>query len=77
MTVAAPASGFRNEPILELRRASARETLLEALRELDGRLPLEVPILIGGDRGGSGGFESTDPGSPATGRGHRRARRPR
>ena len=38
---------FRNEPILELRRAPARESLLEALRGLDARLPLEVPLLVG------------------------------
>ena len=56
--------GFRNEPILELRRAAARSSLAEALRELDTRLPLEVPVLIGGDRGGEGGLDSTDPGAP-------------
>ena len=55
---------FANEPILELRRAPARESLLAALRELDARLPLEVPILVGGDRGAAEGFESTDPGMP-------------
>ena len=55
---------FRNEPILELRRAPARESLLDALRELDARLPLEVPILVGGERGAASGFESTDPGNP-------------
>jgi RHH-type proline utilization regulon transcriptional repressor/proline dehydrogenase/delta 1-pyrroline-5-carboxylate dehydrogenase len=55
---------FRNEPILELRRAPARESLLQALRELDTRLPLEVPILIGGDRGEAAGLDSTDPGAP-------------
>jgi RHH-type proline utilization regulon transcriptional repressor/proline dehydrogenase/delta 1-pyrroline-5-carboxylate dehydrogenase len=56
---------FQNEPILELRRAPVRESLLEALRELDARLPLEVPALVGGDSAGSGTFESTDPGAPA------------
>ena len=55
---------FRNEPILELRRAPARESLLEALAELDARLPLEVPILVGGDRGAASGLDSTDPGAP-------------
>ena len=55
---------FRNEPILELRRAPARDSLLQALRELDTRLPLEVPILIGGDRGDAAGLDSTDPGAP-------------
>ncbi len=56
---------FANEPTLELRRADVRERLLEALAELDPRLPLSVPVLIGGDRGASSGFESTDPGTPA------------
>ena len=56
--------GFHNEPILELRRAPARESLLEALRELDTRLPLEVPVLIGGERGSVEGIDSTDPGAP-------------
>ena len=57
---------FANEPTLELRRAPARESLLEALRGLDARLPLEVPLLIGGDRATGGDrFESTDPGAPS------------
>ena len=55
---------FSNEPILELRRAPARESLLEALRELDASLPLEVPVLIGGERGSVEGIDSTDPGAP-------------
>ena len=63
-TVTEPAAGFRNEPILELRRAPARESLLEALRALDSRLPLEVPVRVGGERGGADSFESTDPGKP-------------
>jgi RHH-type proline utilization regulon transcriptional repressor/proline dehydrogenase/delta 1-pyrroline-5-carboxylate dehydrogenase len=57
-------SGFRNEPILELRRSPARESLLEALRSLDARLPLSVPLLIGAERGSDSGLESTDPGTP-------------
>jgi RHH-type transcriptional regulator, proline utilization regulon repressor / proline dehydrogenase / delta 1-pyrroline-5-carboxylate dehydrogenase len=57
-------AGFRNEPILELRRAPARDSLLAALRELDERLPLAVPVLIGGDRGEGEGVDSTDPGAP-------------
>jgi RHH-type proline utilization regulon transcriptional repressor/proline dehydrogenase/delta 1-pyrroline-5-carboxylate dehydrogenase len=56
--------GFRNESILELRRGAEREALSAALRELDARLPLEVPVLIGGDRGDVGGLDSTDPGTP-------------
>jgi RHH-type transcriptional regulator, proline utilization regulon repressor / proline dehydrogenase / delta 1-pyrroline-5-carboxylate dehydrogenase len=55
---------FRNEPILELRRAPVREALLEALRGLDSRLPLSVPVLIGSDRGAAEGLDSTDPGTP-------------
>jgi RHH-type transcriptional regulator, proline utilization regulon repressor / proline dehydrogenase / delta 1-pyrroline-5-carboxylate dehydrogenase len=65
VTVAEPVTaGFRNEPILELRRASQRDSLLAALRELDERLPLSVPVLIGGDRGAAEGIDSTDPGAP-------------
>jgi RHH-type proline utilization regulon transcriptional repressor/proline dehydrogenase/delta 1-pyrroline-5-carboxylate dehydrogenase len=55
---------FRNEPILELRRAPRRESLLEALRALDAKLPLAVPVLIGGERGSAEGLDSTDPGAP-------------
>jgi RHH-type transcriptional regulator, proline utilization regulon repressor / proline dehydrogenase / delta 1-pyrroline-5-carboxylate dehydrogenase len=57
-------AGFRNEPILELRRAPARESLLEALRSLDARLPLSVPMRIGNDRFEGDGVVSTDPGAP-------------
>jgi RHH-type proline utilization regulon transcriptional repressor/proline dehydrogenase/delta 1-pyrroline-5-carboxylate dehydrogenase len=57
-------TGFRNEPVLELRRAPVRESLLAALRELDTRLPLEVPVLVGGERGAAEGLDSTDPGAP-------------
>jgi RHH-type transcriptional regulator, proline utilization regulon repressor / proline dehydrogenase / delta 1-pyrroline-5-carboxylate dehydrogenase len=56
---------FANEPILELRRAPERESLLAALRELDARLPLRVPVLVGAERGADDGFESTDPGAPS------------
>jgi RHH-type proline utilization regulon transcriptional repressor/proline dehydrogenase/delta 1-pyrroline-5-carboxylate dehydrogenase len=55
---------FSNEPTLELRRAPVRESLAGALRELDSRLPLEVPALVGGEPGGGERFESTDPGAP-------------
>jgi RHH-type proline utilization regulon transcriptional repressor/proline dehydrogenase/delta 1-pyrroline-5-carboxylate dehydrogenase len=58
---------FENEPALELRRADARESLAGALRELDRRLPLEVPVLVGADRAGPDdeqSFASTDPGEP-------------
>ncbi len=64
MTATAPTMGFTNEPILELRRSPARESLLEALRSLDARLPLSVPMRIGGDRSEGDGVLSTDPGAP-------------
>jgi predicted delta-1-pyrroline-5-carboxylate dehydrogenase group 2 len=56
---------FANEPVLELRQASARESLLDALRTLDARMPLRVPVLIDGEPGSDDDFESTDPGSPS------------
>ena len=55
---------FVNEPVLELRRGPVRESLAAALRELDARLPLEVPIVVGVDERTGDGLESTDPGSP-------------
>ena len=55
---------FANEPALELRRAPVRDSLLEALRQLEATLPLEVPVLVAGDRGASTGIDSTDPGAP-------------
>ena len=57
---------FENEPVLELRRAANREPLLNALRDLDARLPIRVPLIIGGDSGASAEtFESVDPGNPS------------
>jgi RHH-type transcriptional regulator, proline utilization regulon repressor / proline dehydrogenase / delta 1-pyrroline-5-carboxylate dehydrogenase len=56
---------FANEAVLELRRASVREPLREALAELDARLPLQVPALVGGERVELPEFESTDPGAPS------------
>jgi RHH-type proline utilization regulon transcriptional repressor/proline dehydrogenase/delta 1-pyrroline-5-carboxylate dehydrogenase len=55
---------FANEPTLELRRAPARDALSDALAELDARLPIEVPVLVGGDAGAGDGIQSTDPGTP-------------
>jgi len=55
---------FANEPELELRRSSQRQPLLDALAELDSRLPLEVPVVVGGDRRTESGFVSCDPGAP-------------
>ena len=56
---------FQNEPVLELRRASARESLSAALAELDSRLPLAVPVWIGDERSAGEDFLSGDPGNPA------------
>src|SRR5437764_4405755 len=55
-----------NEPVLELRRASIRGQLNEALTALDRELPLSVPVMVGDDsRMGSGEeFDSNDPGDP-------------
>jgi RHH-type proline utilization regulon transcriptional repressor/proline dehydrogenase/delta 1-pyrroline-5-carboxylate dehydrogenase len=56
---------FRNEPWLELRRAPVRTQLADALAGLDRRLPLEVPVLIGGVEARTGDeLLSTDPGEP-------------
>src|SRR5687767_1661945 len=55
---------FVNEPILELRRAPHRQLLLDALTELEPRLPIEVPVWIGDDRRGGDQLVSTDPGRP-------------
>jgi RHH-type proline utilization regulon transcriptional repressor/proline dehydrogenase/delta 1-pyrroline-5-carboxylate dehydrogenase len=55
---------FINEPLLELRRAPVRETLVDALAALDRQLPWHVPVLVGGERRDEPTFESTDPGAP-------------
>jgi RHH-type proline utilization regulon transcriptional repressor/proline dehydrogenase/delta 1-pyrroline-5-carboxylate dehydrogenase len=55
---------FANEPVLELRRASVRDSLGQALRELDRQLPLPAGVLIGQDEGSAEGLPSTDPGRP-------------
>ncbi len=55
---------FANEPLAELRRAAAREELLEGLRWLDQRLPLRVPVWIGTERREGEQLHSTDPGAP-------------
>jgi RHH-type proline utilization regulon transcriptional repressor/proline dehydrogenase/delta 1-pyrroline-5-carboxylate dehydrogenase len=55
---------FINEPLLELRRAPVRETLVDALAALDLKLPLKVPVVIGGEARDEPTFESTDPGAP-------------
>ncbi len=59
-----PGAPFRNEPLLELRRASQRDALAGALAELDRRLPIGVPAWVGSDRREDADFSSTDPGRP-------------
>ena len=61
MMVTAP---FINEPELELRRPTVRAELADALAELDARLPLRVPVLVGADRRDGDELCSTDPGEP-------------
>ena len=55
---------FTNEPVLELRRASVRGRLVDVLVELDRRLPLEVPVMIGDAARPGQEILSTDPGEP-------------
>jgi RHH-type proline utilization regulon transcriptional repressor/proline dehydrogenase/delta 1-pyrroline-5-carboxylate dehydrogenase len=61
MTAAGPAP-FRNEPVLELRRATERAKLAVGLGEL--RLPLRVPVWIGTEQRFGEEIVSTDPGRP-------------
>jgi RHH-type transcriptional regulator, proline utilization regulon repressor / proline dehydrogenase / delta 1-pyrroline-5-carboxylate dehydrogenase len=57
-------SGFRNHPLIELRRPDEREGLLAALAELDRELPLAVPVIVSGRRSGGQGQTSIDPCAP-------------
>ncbi|MEY2533651.1 MAG: RHH-type transcriptional regulator, proline utilization regulon repressor / proline dehydrogenase, partial [bacterium] len=59
-----PLPPFRNEPVLELRRAPARELLAAGMEALEPRLPLHVPVWIGDERREGDELVSTDPGSP-------------
>ena len=59
-----PLPPFRNEPLLELRRAAARERLSGGMGAIGGRLPLRVPVWIGDDRREGDELVSTDPGDP-------------
>jgi predicted delta-1-pyrroline-5-carboxylate dehydrogenase group 2 len=56
---------FRNEPLLELRRAPERERLTAALAALDRALPLHVPVIVAGERRDEPSFASVDPGMPS------------
>jgi RHH-type proline utilization regulon transcriptional repressor/proline dehydrogenase/delta 1-pyrroline-5-carboxylate dehydrogenase len=53
---------FRNEPVLELRRAGERRRLAAALDALE--LPVRVPVWIGDDRREGDELVSTDPSAP-------------
>jgi RHH-type proline utilization regulon transcriptional repressor/proline dehydrogenase/delta 1-pyrroline-5-carboxylate dehydrogenase len=55
---------FRNEPVLELRRAPIRAQLADALAAHDARPPLRVPVWVGADTREDDAFASTDPGHP-------------
>ena len=55
---------FANEPAAELRRGPVRAELLDALRNVETRLPLNVPIAIGEDVRRGEAIISTDPGAP-------------
>lgn len=55
---------FRNEPLVEVRRASERERLVAALGDLDRRPPLQVPVIVAGQRRSAPALMSTDPGAP-------------
>ncbi|HEV2776089.1 MAG TPA: aldehyde dehydrogenase family protein, partial [Solirubrobacteraceae bacterium] len=59
---AAPLPPFRNEPVLELRRATERAKLAVGMGEL--HLPLRVPVWIDDDRREGDELVSTDPGRP-------------
>jgi RHH-type proline utilization regulon transcriptional repressor/proline dehydrogenase/delta 1-pyrroline-5-carboxylate dehydrogenase len=60
----APLAPFANEPVLELRRAAVRAQLVDALAQLDARLPLRVPVMIGREERAGEALISIDPGDP-------------
>ena len=57
---------FANEPFREFRREPVRAAALAAYAELTPRLPLRVPILIGGTATAGVTFPSRDPHAPDT-----------
>jgi RHH-type transcriptional regulator, proline utilization regulon repressor / proline dehydrogenase / delta 1-pyrroline-5-carboxylate dehydrogenase len=59
-----PLAPFANEPVLELRRATVRAGLADALAAHDARGVLRVPVWIGDDRREGDEIASTDPGRP-------------
>ncbi len=62
--MAAEFSEFANEPVLELRRATVRSRLADALARVDAELPLTGPVIIGGEHRTNPVVTSTDPGNP-------------
>jgi RHH-type proline utilization regulon transcriptional repressor/proline dehydrogenase/delta 1-pyrroline-5-carboxylate dehydrogenase len=58
-------SAFVNEPLLELRRSTERDRLGSALALLDVAGPIEVPVIVGGERRLEPSLESVDPGRPS------------
>jgi RHH-type proline utilization regulon transcriptional repressor/proline dehydrogenase/delta 1-pyrroline-5-carboxylate dehydrogenase len=57
-------SRFDNEPVLELRQPDAREALLAGMVALERKLPLAVPVRIGGEERAAHELISSDPGDP-------------
>ena len=57
-------TGFRNHPMLELRRPEVRHDLTAALAALDRELPLQPETLVGGEGRRGEGETSTDPCAP-------------
>ncbi|PZS35630.1 MAG: L-glutamate gamma-semialdehyde dehydrogenase, partial [Pseudonocardiales bacterium] len=55
---------FRNEPVLELRRASEREALFSPLTELDAAGPVQAPVWIGAERREGHALVSHSPAEP-------------
>jgi RHH-type proline utilization regulon transcriptional repressor/proline dehydrogenase/delta 1-pyrroline-5-carboxylate dehydrogenase len=55
---------FTNEPALELRRASERAALLDALGELDAAGPVRAPVWVGEKRRDGEQLVSTSPADP-------------
>jgi RHH-type proline utilization regulon transcriptional repressor/proline dehydrogenase/delta 1-pyrroline-5-carboxylate dehydrogenase len=55
---------FKNEPILELRRAPIRAQLDAALKAFTAEPIFRVPVWIGADKREGGTLVSTDPGDP-------------
>jgi RHH-type proline utilization regulon transcriptional repressor/proline dehydrogenase/delta 1-pyrroline-5-carboxylate dehydrogenase len=55
---------FKNEPILELRRAPIRARLTGALEAFDNEPVVQVPVWVGEDTRQGGALQSVDPGDP-------------